>query len=233
MPALAEAPISTDPATVAQSCAPAEPAESRLVLHNVRWEDYERFCELFAGHNVRLAYQEGSLEIMAPSMGHESRAYSSGRAVDILAEEMEIPILPGRSVTLKRRAVSRGIEADNSFWIANEARVRDKKEIDLEVDPPPDLFVEVEVSRSFLDRLEIAARLKVPEVWRIRGADLRVFLLQPEGTYVESDHSAAFPGIPVTDIGPFLEHAPGVDYITQMRRFREWVREQLDSTRNV
>lgn len=211
----------------AQSIAAEESAEQRLLLFNVPWDDYEQFCNLCDGHNVRLAYYQGTLELLSPSAAHGLCAYSSGHAVAILAEEINTPLLPGRCVTLKCRAAQCGIESDNSFWIANEVVVRGKDEMDLTIDPPPDLFVEIEVSRSFLDRLEIAASLKVPEVWRIRGAVLQVLLLQPDGTYLESEHSAAFPGFPVKEIGPFLEHAPGVDYITQMRRFREWVRERL------
>jgi Uma2 family endonuclease len=227
MPALAAAPLLTEPDHTPQGEPVTESSEQRLVLFNVPWDHYEQFCELFAAHSVRLAYQQGTLEIMAPSMGHETSAFSSGHAVVVLAEEMDVPILPGRSVTLKNLAVDRGIEPDNCYWIANEALVRDKSEIDLDVDPPPDLFVEVEVSRSFLDRLEISAKLKVPEVWRIRGAELQVLLLQPDGNYAESDRSAAFPGFPVKEIARLLQRAPGVDYTTQMRRLRAWVREQL------
>ncbi len=229
MPATVEAPLLAEPDRAAHVGSAAE-SEQRLVLFNVPWDHYEQFCELFAAHNVRLAYQQGTLEITAPSMGHESSAFSSGHAVVVLAEEMDIPILPGGSVTLKNLAVDRGIEPDNCFWIARELLVRDKSEIDLNVDPPPDLFVEVEVSRSFLDRLEIAAKLNVPEVWRIRGIELQVLLLQPDGNYAESDRSTAFPGFPVTEIARFLQRAPGVDYTTQMRRLREWVRAQLKRT---
>ena len=226
MPTLVEAPLLAEPDRTAHVGSAVE-SEQRLVLFNVPWDHYEQFCELFAAHKVRLAYRQGTLEIMAPSMGHESSAFSSGHAVVVLAEEMNVPILPGRSVTLKNMAVDRGIEPDNCFWIANEALVRDKTEIDLNVDPPPDLFVEVEVSRSFLDRLEIAAKLKVPEVWRILGTELQVLLLEPDGTYAASERSTAFSGFPVKEIARFLQRAPGVDYTTHMRQFREWVREQL------
>lgn len=227
MPALVEPPLLSEPDRTADVGSAVGPSEQRLVLFNVPWDHYEQFCELFAAHKVRLAYQQGTLEIMAPSMGHESSAFSSGHAVVVLAEEMDVPILPGRSVTLKNMAVDRGIEPDNCFWIAHEALVRDKTEIDLNVDPPPDLFVEVEVSRSFLDRLKIAAKLKVPEVWRLHDTELQDLLLQPDGTYAESDRSSAFPGFPVKEIARFLQRAPGVDYTTHMRRFREWVRERL------
>jgi Uma2 family endonuclease len=207
-------------------------AEQRLVLYNVPWERYEQLCELLGEHKVRLAYQQGSLEIMAPSMSHGCYGYLSARAVDILAEEMAIPILPGGSVTLKSQAVDRGIEPDNCYWIASELQVRDKTEIDLDLDPPPDLFVEIEITHSFLDRLEIAAKLNVAEVWRFDASVLKVLILQPDGTYSESDRSKSFPGFPVKDIAPFLKRTPDVDYITQMRRFREWVRDRLRDSPN-
>lgn len=202
--------------------------EQRLVLYNVPWDHYEQFCELLEEHNVRLTYQQGTLEIMAPSMNHEFYGYSSGRAIDTLAEEMGIAILPGRAVTLKSRAVERGIESDNCYWVATEESVRGKETIDLDVDPPPDLFVEIEITHSFLDRLEIAAKLGIPEVWRIDGDELKVLILQPDGTYSESEWSRSFPDFPVKEIVPFLKRSTDVDYLTQMRRFREWVRKQLD-----
>jgi Uma2 family endonuclease len=189
-------------------------AEQRLVLYNVPWERYEQLCELLGEHKVRLY------------------GYLSARAVDILAEEMAIPILPGGSVTLKSQAVDRGIEPDNCYWIASELQVRDKTEIDLDLDPPPDLFVEIEITHSFLDRLEIAAKLNVAEVWRFDASVLKVLILQPDGTYSESDRSKSFPGFPVKDIAPFLKRTPDVDYITQMRRFREWVRDRLRDSPN-
>jgi Uma2 family endonuclease len=128
--------------------------------------------------------------------------------------------------------VDRGIEPDNCYWIASELQVRDKTEIDLDLDPPPDLFVEIEITHCFLDRLEIAARLNVAEVWCFDGSVLKVLILQPDGTYSESDRSKAFPGFPVKDIAPFLKRTPDVDYLTQMRRFREWVRDRLHDSPN-
>ena len=220
MPALPEPPV-LEPKHSA--------TEQRLVLYNVPWDDYEQFCELFAGHNVRLAYQQGTLEIMPPSMGHEFSSYASGRAIDVLAEEMDVIILPGRSVTLKSEAVERGIEADNCYWIANEELVRAKEEIDLDVDPPPDLFVEVEVTRTVLDRLDICSKLGIPEVWRIEGGEIKILIRDADGAYSETDESSSFPGFPVKEIAPFLKRKTGVDYLTHMRQFRDWVRGRLDS----
>jgi Uma2 family endonuclease len=220
MPVLPEPPLLSEQAQSAN--------EQRLVLYNVPWDHYEQLCELLEEHNVRLTYQQGTLEIMAPSSDHGFYGFSSGHAVVILAEELSIPILPGGIVTLKSQAVERGIEPDNCFWVASEESVRGKETIDLDVDPPPDLFVEIEITHSFLDRLEIAAKLEIPEVWRIDGDELKVLLLQPDGTYSESEWSRSFADFPVKEIVPFLKRSTEVDYLTQMRGFREWVRKQLD-----
>ena len=57
--------------------------------------------------------------------------------------------------------------------LPREYRSRDGlKEIDLDVAPPPDLAVEVEISRKALNSLNIYAALGVPEIWRFDGEDL-------------------------------------------------------------
>ena len=47
--------------------------------------------------------------------------------------------------------------------------MRGKKELDLAVDPPPDLAIEVDISRSSLNKLSIYADIGVPEVWLYDG----------------------------------------------------------------
>lgn len=46
----------------------------------------------------------------------------------------------------------------------SEPRVRHKSEIELSLDPPPDLAIEVEISRNMVDKLAVYAALGVPEV---------------------------------------------------------------------
>src|SRR5260370_24688299 len=171
------------------------PTSQRLTLYGIDWRTYSRLLKMFAERpSVRLAYDRGALEIMSPLHEHESDADLLGRFVVTLTEELGLPIKAGRSTTFRRRRNQRGIEPDNSYWIQNEARVRGNRRIDLRVDPPPDLAVEVDVTSSSLDRMAIYAVLGVPEVWRLdNGRDLSFQVLQADGTYAASPQSRAFP----------------------------------------
>jgi Uma2 family endonuclease len=74
-----------------------------------------------------------------------------GRLVEALAEELEIDIASFGSMTCRRQGLKRGFAPDESYWIANEPHVRGQDNIDLEVNPPPDLALEIEISHSTLD----------------------------------------------------------------------------------
>jgi Uma2 family endonuclease len=143
-----------------------------------------------------------------------------------LCVEMEIPIALGGSTTFQRDDVERGLEPDECFWIAHEAVVRALHEIDLSVDPPPDLAIEIDISPSRLDRPRIYAALKVPEIWRFNGEDLHVELLQSDGTYRPSETSAAFPFLPVVELLRFVALSEEVGLMRTLKLFGEWVREQ-------
>ena len=76
--------------------------------------------------------------------------------------------------------------------------------IDFDIHPPPDLAIEVEISRSSMDRLRLYASLGVPELWRWDGTRLQVSLLGKDGKYRDSDSSKAFPFLPIADLVRFL-----------------------------
>jgi Uma2 family endonuclease len=45
------------------------------------------------------------------------------------------------------------------------------------IDSPPDLVLEVEYSRSAIDKLRLYAGMGVPEFWRYNGSVLRIYTL--------------------------------------------------------
>jgi hypothetical protein len=92
----------------------------------------------------------------------------------------------------------------------------------LSIDPPPDLVIEIEISRSVLDRMEIYVALGVPEVWRCDGRTLTVEILADDG-YVESDRSPTFPNIPLAGIVDHLNLRTQTDETSIVRAFRGWV----------
>ena len=127
---------------------------------------------------------------------------------------------------MRRQLRQRGIEADESFWIATAERMKGRRRLDLRRDPPPDLAIEVDVSRSCLDRLAIYSALCVPEVWRLERDDLRFYVLGPKGKYDLTEHSRSFPLITPSILLNFLHKARKAgDQNPVIRAFRMWVRK--------
>ncbi|HZT81669.1 MAG TPA: Uma2 family endonuclease [Gemmataceae bacterium] len=212
------------------STVPARPvaAGQGLLLHDVDWRTYSRLLHAFAERpGVRLTYDRGSLEIMSLLFEQDSDAYPIGRFVDVLTEEMALPIEGGRSTTLRRRRRRRGLEPDNCFWIAHASQIQGRRRIDLRVDPPPDLAIEVDVTHSSLDRMSLYASLGVPEVWRLDGPNLTFHGLGADGKYTERTHSLAFPFVTPADLTRFLALHAAQDANAVVRQFRAWVRQQL------
>ena len=90
-----------------------------------------------------------------PSFGHDNDAYLLGRMVDMLTEELEVSVEGGDTTTHKREDLGKGAEPDKCYWFGDNARhMRGKRQLDLNRDPAPDLVIEVDVTRTSLDRLE-------------------------------------------------------------------------------
>jgi Uma2 family endonuclease len=203
------------------------PDEQRFVLYNVDWDTYVTISDKLGERNIRLNYDGVNLEFVTTSLEHERAKKLLARLLETVTEEMEIDILGGGSMTCRRQDLDRGFEPDECYWLAHEAQMRGRDDIDLTRDPPPDLMLEIEISRSFVDRLAIAARLGVPEVWRWDRETLHIMLLESDGQYAESKHSRALPFLPVAELVRFLNLEDTTQSETKLlRAFRAWVREQ-------
>jgi len=110
----------------------------------------------------------------------------------------------------------------------NEPAIRRKQELDLSVDPPPDLAIEIDTSRSALDRMAIYAGLRIPEVWTFDGETLRVHILQVNGKYFTSERSHSFPWLPVLEMVPFLQPDEKSGDTARFRQFVAQVRGRFN-----
>lgn len=209
-----------------------QPSEPRVVLYNLSWESYEQIGDALCDRPaLRLTYDGGTLEILTTSAHHEMLKHRLGRFLETLAEEHNLSLLPGGSTTFKRSDLEKGLEPDQCYWIANEYRMQGRIEWDAATDPPPDLVIEVEVTRSAVPRLGIYAALGVPEVWRFDGRKLHVMLLQPDGRYQATAKSPTFPTVPVTEIPRFLQLEEQTGYLGVVREYHTWVRGHLQEKR--
>jgi len=217
------------PPTVERRARPLVP-EQRIVLRGIGWDGYQTILKMVGDRPaVRLTYDCGDLELMAPSLDHEESGSLLGRMVETVTEELHIQCRAAGSTTWRKMAKERGLEADECYYIAAFPQVRGKrKTIDLSVDPPPDLAIEIEISRSALDRMGIYAVLGVLEVWRFDGEALHIHELQGDGTYAEVDISPSFPFLRPEEIIHWLQQAESIeDHSEWGRQFREWVRAEL------
>jgi len=201
--------------------------ERRFVLRNISWETYEALLRDLEHRNVRLTYLRGDLEFMTVAPIHEWYKSLLRRAIDAITEELNIPIRSGGSTTFRRQLLKLGLEPDECYWVRHEPQVRGRKDLDLDVDPPPDVAIEVENTRSAVNKLAVYAGLGFPEVWRFNGRTLRVARLQPDGSYARLDHSPTFPFLPMRELVRFLGQAEGTDETTWIRSFRAWVRAEV------
>jgi Uma2 family endonuclease len=197
------------------------------VLHDIDWDTYTRLLRAFERQpGFRLTYDQGTIEIMSPRWDHERPADLLGSFVVVLTEELDLPRIAGRSVTLRRRKKQRGLEADNCYWITSAGRLAGKTTLDLRVDPPPDLAIEIEVTRRVINRMAIYAALRVPEVWVSGRKGIRFQVLEGDG-YVSRSESPTFAKLRPADLTRFLRLVGEADDSAIVKQFREWVRRVL------
>ena len=197
------------------------PAGAKLQLPNVDWDEYEHLLsqmEMFPGH--RLSYDRGRLDIMSPKRDHEAYKFFIGDIVELLAEEKQIDIEPTGTTTLRRKKLEIGAEPDESFYIQNAARVVDHLETNLEVDPPPDLVIEIDTPNVSLHKFKIYAALGVPEIWRYDGQQAHFYTLADEG-YEKIQNSIAFPEFTAADLTQYLEQRKAEGHSRALRAFRQ------------
>jgi Uma2 family endonuclease len=209
-----------------RTCTPtASNAETRIVIPNISWEIFESLgASDCAG--TRFAYDKGVLEIMSPSVEHEWCHCALSQMIQVITEELNVPRLSAGSTTLKLPLKQRGLEPDACFYLANEAKVRGKSDLDLAIDPPPDLAIEVDISRSSLNKLDIYADIGVPELWLYDGETICVYELQTREGYAKRDRSVAFPFLDLREVERFIaQFDEAANETAWIRSFRAWVRD--------
>ena len=206
------------------------PAEQRVVLNNIGWNTYEH---LLADHGdnsaPRLTYDRGELEIMSPSPEHEKFNRRIAQLVLAVAEELDIEAEDLGSTTFRREDLERGFEPDSCFYIQNEEQVRGKDRIDLAVDPPPDLVIEIDITSPSFSKLPIYAQIGVPEVWRYDGERMTILVLEGSD-YAERTESIVLPPVTSNVLNDFVEKSKSMKRTAWLELVREWSRENAGSS---
>lgn len=194
------------------------------MLDGISWETYELILRDLQERQLRITYDRGDLEISERLAHHEEWKCRYRHLIELTCVEREIDFEPVGSATLRRRDLRKGLEPDECYYLqhANAIRSRGNDDIDLSAEPPPDLALEIEITRASIPMEPIYAALEIPELWRFAGCRLTV-LQHRDGAYVETCSSGLFPFLPMGKLQEFglrlvSERQPQV-----LREFRTWV----------
>lgn len=202
------------------------PPGQRLLIRDLQWSDFEALLlELGESRSARIAYHNGVLELRMPLPKHERAKSLIGDLVKILLEELEIDCECFGSTTFKRRDMDAGLEPDDCFYITNHQQMRGKERIDLQIDPPPDLAIEVDVTSK--TQVEAYTLLGVPELWVYENTHLTIYVLHA-GQYQSVTTSPTFPGIPIFElVAETIEQCRTLGRSPALRNLRKRIRTEF------
>ncbi len=203
------------------------PPDSVLIQHVVSWKEYEELLEAVGeARGLRICYAEGTLQVMSPSSEQENWAILIGRLVDRLSIHRRIKVLFYGSTTIRKNSEQKGAEPDGCFYVHKANLVGTKKRIDFNIDPPPDIVVEIDLHHESISKFPIYAAFGVPELWRYDGNILTIYHLR-EGQYVASAASQSLPLLTGSVLTEFLARSPNEDQYDILLAFEEWLKAQL------
>ncbi len=155
------------------------PPEQRVTLSDVSWETYER---LLADHvdcqTPRLTYDRGTLEIVGTlSQLREEPNAILWSFVEHIATEWSIDTYCVGSMTFVHKGIQQGFSPDTAFYIQHAPHVRGLKQIDPTIHPPPDLVIEIDISRRVVEQASDLRRVR--RAGDLAGAGRRRHRLHP------------------------------------------------------
>ncbi|NET34558.1 MAG: Uma2 family endonuclease [Cyanothece sp. SIO1E1] len=183
------------------------PPGGEVILRHQTWDDYETLLQTRkdrAAIKITFSAKTQEIRIMAPLPRHGNCSDTLSDLVKCLLRYQGLDWQGFDPITLKRFQ-QKGLEPDHCFYIQNRTAILGKDRIDLAIDPPPDLVLEVDLT-SFTNA-EDYEDIGVPELWIYRHQALRIYTFG-DRHYQEQAESPLFPGIPVKRLIPeYVERA--------------------------
>jgi Uma2 family endonuclease len=199
--------------------------EMRRILDGVAWEDYLKLLDATPDLYLRHTYDGWTLEMMSPRQEHDWLGKLIARMIEAFALAVDLPIKSTGSTTIRPAKGGRGLQPDQSYYLANEPLVRGKDKYDPRIDPPPDLAIEVDVTRTSVPRMPVFAKIGVPEVWRLdKRGELRFFRLA-KAKYEVVEYSVSFPFLKPADLMRFLDRRGEIGETGVVREFVKWAKK--------
>jgi len=199
--------------SAAQSPPPLPPqqdsGDQHILMHSVTYERYLVIRDLLEDQRgLRVAYSEGVLELMSPSLLHEKLKSRLGRLLELFALEREIALFPCGSATFRSAVKERGVEPDECYFVGADAD--DERKF-------PDLAIEVIIASGGLDKLPIYSALGVREVWIFWETRHAVYVRRGDGGYDVASESVLLCGV---DVAALARYARRTDSEAALREYR-------------
>jgi Uma2 family endonuclease len=186
-------------------------AEQRLVLEGISWQQYEIILATLGDDfpNLRLNYLEGALELATNSPEHEELKKVIGMLLEAYFQETGTRFHALGSTTFRKAMKLRGLEPDECYCLGA------KKEF-------PDLAIEVVLTSSIVNKLEIYQGLGVAEVWQWREGQFVIRHLRSTG-YEQIPRSELLPNL---DIQLLARHVNPTEQFDTVMVFRDTIRQR-------
>jgi Uma2 family endonuclease len=182
--------------------------DQRLVMYGISWSGYEAQLALRGEAPVpRIAYLDGTMELMSPSRDHERIKSYIGRLIEAWALERGVDLSPYGAWTVRHAPKASGLEPDECYIVGSEQHAE-----------RPDLAIEVLWTAGGIDKFEIYRRLGVPEVWVWRDGAIVIHVLRASGDYEISQQSVQLPGLDVLMLSSFLEYPTAMQAVRAFRK---------------
>ncbi|MDJ0578856.1 Uma2 family endonuclease [Crocosphaera sp.] len=203
------------------------PPGQHIVLKNINWQKFENILlELGESRSSRIYYYQETLELMTPLPEHERIKVILSDLIKVLLDELNMNWESLGSTTFKREDMQAGVEPDDCFYIQNYEQVIGKNRIDLTIDSPPDLVLEIDLTSK--TQINAYQSLKVPEIWIYDESKLEIYCLQNE-QYILSQNSIIFPDFPIQEaMIRFLKMSQSIGTTQTLKQFRNWIRSAIN-----
>ncbi|MGF1672680.1 MAG: Uma2 family endonuclease [Rivularia sp. (in: cyanobacteria)] len=164
------------------------------------WQDYCMLRDSRGDGSIpRIKYRNGEILLMSPLPRHGREANILADIVKVLLDSENRNYEAFTPITMDIPEEG-GIEPDYCFYIDNWKAAVGKDRINWQIDPPPDLVIEIDVTSY--TAAEDFLPYKVPEVWLFKKSGLSIHSLSGN-SYQEQSFSQYFP---VIDLPTIITH---------------------------